>query len=137
MGGSSGGVHCEIVATCDKSGESVAFGIGGGGEGVWDRLVGGKTPPKYENPAPPLPAPGMGVSEYSTSCGAESDCDCETLNCFQRLHGGATPPPYYALWQNSNTYAHWLLTSCGCSFNPFQIPGVKVPINRPPGAFGW
>lgn len=35
----------------------------------------------------------MGVSEYSTSCGAESDCDCDILECFRRLHGGATPPP--------------------------------------------
>jgi RHS repeat-associated protein len=124
MGGSSGGRHCEVVATCDKTGESVAFGIGGGGNGIWQRLFGGKIPPKYQNPAEP--EPGAGVREYSASCGDDDGCGCDTLKCFKKMQTGNTPPPYYALSQNSNSYAHALLGQCGCSLS-----------NRPSGAVAW
>jgi uncharacterized protein RhaS with RHS repeats len=123
MGGSSGGVHCEVVATCKKTGETVAFGIGGGGEGVWDRLFGGKTPPKYSGPAPA--SPPAGVSQYTASCGKDGDCGCEALECLKKAHQSNQPPPYYALKQNSNSYAHALLGQCSCSFQ------------GAPGAIAW
>lgn len=124
MGGSSGGVHCEVVAICDKTGESTAFGIGGGGNGIWERLFGGKIPPKYQNPAPPRP--GAGIDQYSASCGSEGECGCATMDCFKNMQAANTPPPYYAVWQNSNSYAHTLLSQCGCTLN-----------TSPSGAVGW
>lgn len=130
MGGSSGGVHCEVVAVCKKTGESVAFGIGGGGDGIREQLFGGKTPPKYQNPAPRLPP--SEVTQYTATCGKGGDdaCDgCKALECFKKMQAGNTPPPYYAMWQNSNQYAHSLLNQCGCS--------IGNGMRGPPGAVDW
>lgn len=125
MGGSSGGVHCEIVATCGKTGERIAFGIGGGGNGILERLIGGKEPPKYQNLVSSTPGK---VAEYAASCGKNDggECGCEALACFKRMQEGNTPPPYFALSQNSNSYAHALLGQCGCSLS-----------GKPPGAVAW
>jgi RHS repeat-associated protein len=124
MGGSSGGVHCEVVATCKKTGETVAFGIGGGGNGIVERLFGGKTPPKYQERAPALPP--SDIAQYTASCGSGDDCGCEALECFKKMQTGNTPPPYYATRQNSNSYAHFLLNQCGCSLK-----------GDPSGAVAW
>ena len=124
MGGFSGGRHCEVVVECSLNGERLAMGIGGGGNGIWQRLFGGKTPPRYTEKANPKPDPG--VNEYTATCGPERPCSCDTMNCFKAKQGANTPPPYYALWRNSNTYAHHLLGQCGCS-----LPA------KPSGAVAW
>jgi RHS repeat-associated protein len=91
MGGSSGGVYCEVVAVCDKSGERVAFGIGGGGNGIWDRLFGGKTPPKYTSTDVPAAVP-KGIDSYSAACGSGDDCGCDPATLHPRImHFGLTP----------------------------------------------
>jgi RHS repeat-associated protein len=126
MGGSVGSVHCEVVAYCDKTGERLAFGIGGGGNGIWQRLFGGKTPPKYPASSQPRGVtPDPGQKEYAATCGNEADCGCPNMKCLKSTFANVTPPPYYALWQNSNSFAHFLLNQCGCS-SP-----------RPSGAVAW
>lgn len=79
MGGSAGAVHCEVVASCDKTGERLAFGIGGGGNGIWQRLFGGKIPPKYPSNDQPseLPpnfrTPWIGEIVYPEVCDGEAN----------------------------------------------------------------
>lgn len=127
MGGSFGSVHCDVIAICKKTGESLYFGIGGGGTGIWDRLFGGKTPPKNSDSAPRLPS--SDVTQYTATCGGKGDeCDgCAAMECLKKVSADTTPPPYYALWQNSNQYAHFLLSQCGCT----------VGMRGPPGAVDW
>lgn len=129
MGGASGGVHCEVVAVCKKTGETLAFGIGGGGDGIWQRLFGGKAPPKYQQDRTPLPP--SDITQYTATCGSgDSGCDgCAAMQCFKKMQQGNNPPPYYALWQNSNQYAHSLLNQCGCS--------ISSGMRGPPGAVDW
>lgn len=116
----SGGYHCAVVAECPKTGEKVRFEIGGGGNGTWQRLFGGKIPPKSAMPA--SPEPSNGEREYHADCSTgDGSCgSCRQLECFKKMQEQNNPPPYYALWQNSNTYAHHLLTQCACKldFNP-------------------
>lgn len=127
MGGTSGGVHCEVVAVCKKTGETLAFGIGGGGDGIWQRLFGGMEPPKYQQDR--TPQPPSDSTQYTATCGGGSECDgCAAMECFKKMQQGNKPPPYYALWQNSNQYAHSLLNQCGCS-----LGGMRGP----PGAVAW
>jgi RHS repeat-associated protein len=116
QGGSLGGVHCEVVAYCDKTGERLAFGIGGGGNGTFGRLFGGSIPPKYKPGEQPR-GPGLnpGQTEYTASCGQEGSCGCPNMSCLKGAFASTTPLPYFALSQNSNTFAHSLLSQCGCS----------------------
>ena len=144
VGGSSGAVHCEIVASCDATGETIATGIGGGGNTIWSRLFGGFTPPKDWNPQTGIPS---SRGAYPTSCQPEPQNACPVMDRLRASFENDTPPPYYALWQNSNTYAHRTLENCGCSLNPIMVPfyggnpmidtGVTIPVTRPPGAVGW
>jgi hypothetical protein len=127
----TGGVHCEVVATCKKTGETIAFGIGGGGDGLYDRIVGGKTPPRYDGTRDPKPPDN--VAQYEATCGEGGECDdsgCAALACFKQMQAGNKPPPYYAFSQNSNSYAHALLGQCGCKLKT----GGGL---RPPGAVAW
>jgi hypothetical protein len=127
QGGSLGGVHCEVVAYCDKTGERLAFGIGGGGNGIFGRLFGGSMPPKYR-PNEQGRGPGLNPdqTEYTASCGQEGDCGCPNMTCLKKTFASVTPPAYFALSQNSNTFAHWLLSQCGCSLS-----------HTPSGSVAW
>lgn len=123
------GVHCEVVATCSKTGETVAFGIGGP-PGLSNQIAGGSTPPKYDDNRTPKPPDD--IAQYEATCGEGGECDdggCAALACFKRMQAGNKPPPYYAFSQNSNSYAHALLSQCGCK--------LKTGGGGPPGAVAW
>ena len=125
--GGIGGMHCEVVATCKKTGETIGFGIGGP-PGLSNQIGGGSTPPKYQGDRSPKP-PGD-VDQYEATCGEGGECDgCAALACFKKMQAGNKPPPYYALAQNSNSYAHHLLNQCGCQ--------LKTGMRGPPGAVAW
>lgn len=132
QGGSLGGVHCEVVAYCDKISQRLAFGIGGGGNGIFGRLFGGSIPPKYlpgEQPRGPGLDPGQ--TQYAASCGQEGSCGCPNMTCLKNAFTSTTPPPYFALSQNSNTFAHSLLSQCGCSLGMTPSGAVAWPYIDP------
>lgn len=138
FGGAVGMTHCEIVAVCDRTGERKAFDISGAGDGFSGRISGGETPGKNARVPPQRPLPNQ--AQYSVSCGPEGDCSCDILNCLRNTHDSNVPPPYYALGTNSNTYAHRLLSQCGCGLNqyPAAFPkGEPVYSRVPGGAWGW
>ena len=136
----SGGVHCEVIARCSKTGAAMSFQIGGpAGATNWQKLWYGLIPPKSPIPNPAInPAPVQ--RDYSASCGDNDDCNCAAFQCLQKAFANSNPPPYYALWQNSNTFAHSLLSQCGCGVNPFAVglsKGGPLSSSTPLGAVGW
>jgi hypothetical protein len=54
--------------------------------------------------------------------------------CIKAYHATQTPPPYRRLGPNSNTYAHAMLTKCGCSVDPFKHYGATTYTPGPLGA---
>jgi RHS repeat-associated protein len=135
----SGGVHCEVIAKC--KGNSKSFQIGGPDVSDWQKLVGGHIPPKKPVPNPPEDPPLPGQRDYSATCSGD-ECECKTFSCLEKAFANAKPPPYYALSTNSNTFAHWLLTQCGCALDPWggvfsQKEGYGTKFTSPAGAFGW
>jgi hypothetical protein len=136
----SGAVHCEVTARCTKTGESKSFQIGGpAGATSWQKLWYGLIPPKSPIPNPSV-SPASDQTDYAASCGGD-DCNCSAFRCLQKSFNNATPPPYYALWQNSNSFAHSLLNTCGCSVNPFVLgiapKGGPMYGTSPRSAVGW
>jgi uncharacterized protein RhaS with RHS repeats len=92
----SGGYHCEVVSRCSKTGETIAFGIGGGGNGNFQRIFAGKIPPKYQNSAKPFPEPGQ--FEYLATC--DEGCGCKQLDCFSECRL-ATVRRHISLWHRT------------------------------------
>jgi RHS repeat-associated protein len=149
--GDAGGIHCGILVECGS--QRIEFGIGGPqGEGVgdWDRTVGGLIPP--EERKVDQPRDNEEAIDYAVECCKNP---CEVLRCLDKYQKETQPPPYYALSQNSNSYAHIALEHCACKFKSFQDgtrtvkignpkdsskrKSKKVPniITEPPGAIGW
>jgi hypothetical protein len=119
--GASGGVHCEVVTNCN--GDRFAFGIGGAGEGFWQRITAGLIPLPYINPVT-FPPP-TGIKQYAGSCGKSTGCEgCQAMQCLKRIQATTTPRPYFALSQNSNSYAHSALSQCGCSIGGTPFAAV-------------
>jgi len=106
------GWHCGVIAPNGSE-----YGLGGG-----DKKSGsaGTAQPYVEPPRPMAPD----QVEYAVSCGCTS-CD-DVQGCIQHYHDAVTPPPYNATGPNSNTYAHSMLTTCGCTAS-----------GRPPLARAW
>ena len=118
--------HCGIYV------DGTEFGIGGGpkqwhGQPALFTPTG--VPPEYANPAPPK-AP-EGIKTYPGSC----ICPCDKVKKCMKEHQSSTEPPEYAAISgpNSNTYAHRLLNTCGCSVGPITIPGSYIPSGYPYG----
>jgi hypothetical protein len=131
-------VHCEVIARCSKTGVAKSFQIGGPeGATNWQKLWYGLIPPKT---SPPVGDRAPNQSDYAASCDGD-DCGCKAFDCLQKAWTDARPPPYYALWQNSNSFAHSLLNQCGCSLKPYletAIPGIgPVYSQSPRNALGW
>jgi RHS repeat-associated protein len=121
------GVHCEVVVTCKKTGETIGFGIGGAGDGLRGRLSGGEAPTPYRDPR--SPTPDDNITQYAVQC-RDGTCDgCKAMECFRQKSLSTIPLPYYGLWQNSNTYAQRLMGECGC-----HLTGMGA---GPSGSFGW
>jgi len=124
-------VHCSIVATCPKTGETLQFEILGPSPATeWQDLTGGLPPTKVA-PHPPVTPTPPGTTNYDTVC--KDDC-CKVLECLKKKQASTTPPLYYALWQNSNTYAHQLLTDCGCELPSIPTPAPTSPVDP---SSGW
>ena len=141
----SGAVHCSIVVTCDQTGEIFEYQIGGGGNTTWDRLSGGFDPPKSGKPKDSLIPPSEEISQYTVSC-ADGECACKSFDCIRKAFNDSRPPPYYALWQNSNKFVHSLLDKCNCKvnlspmdcFNDKASESSSCPLGQSPlGAIGW
>ena len=135
--------HCSIIATCPSTGESLQFELGAP-TGTIPNIIYGGLPPTVIAPHPPTPPPS-GSTDYSTVC---NDSCCKVLDCLKQKQASTTPPPYYVLSQNSNTYAHNLLSSCGCEVNAYAPSDVPPPYGpptytpnvrggTPAGAVGW
>jgi RHS repeat-associated protein len=141
------GNHCGVVAP-----NGVEYGIGGAGTS--GGIIGPeKTPPVYPNPTKPLPSPGKkgpNQTGYPVSC-PNSSCDAVQA-CIANYNATVTPPPYNALGPNSDTYAHNMLSACGCSVDPIPQPPYYVcggeggvgpitvprpPTTTPPGTVAW
>jgi hypothetical protein len=137
----SGAVHCQVIATCSKTGETQSFQIGGpAGANDWQKLWSGLIPPKADPNSIQPKLPAANQTDYSASCHGD-DCGCKALKCLKTAFQNAQPPPYYALWQNSNTFAHSLLSQCSCSIDPYvttALPGIgPVYATSPRSAQGW
>jgi hypothetical protein len=137
----SGGVHCQVIAKCSRTGQTQTFQIGGpAGATEWQKLWYGLIPPKADPNAIPADLPAANQTDYATTCSAD-DCDCKALQCLQKAFRDTNPPRYYALWQNSNSFAHSLLNQCGCGINPFPwfhtTKDGPMYTTTPRGAVGW
>jgi hypothetical protein len=158
----SGKVHCGIVVECGS--EKNEYGIGGPRDpddpsqpaSESDKVFKGLIPPEYPNEqghGTNVGDPAPDQTDYEVDCGDKSPCDVAC--CLKKHQAETEPPPYYALSQNSNSYAHNALEKCGCKFKPYQDgtkrkrkpgrpsnghPGYEtVPniITEPPNATGW
>ena len=79
--------------TSELAAEVPEFGIVYGGKT--------KTPAKNKDSASRLPP--SDVTQYTATCGGKGgECDgCAVMECLKKVWADTTPPPYYALWQNS------------------------------------
>jgi hypothetical protein len=120
----SGGAHCKVVATCTKTGQTQIFQIGGPANATnWQKLWSGLIPPKADSYSGQLAQ--SNETDYAATCSGDN-CDCKALQCLQKTFADAIPPPYYALWQNSNTFAHSLLSQCSWALAPTSRDTFKL-----------
>jgi RHS repeat-associated protein len=136
----SGQVHCAVVARCSKTGEATRFELGGPvGATNWQKSWSGLIPPKSSTPNPPG-TPASNETDYSATCSGD-DCDCKAFKCLKKAFGDSQPPRYYALWQNSNTFAHSLLSQCNCGVDPYVFMSTlkdgPIYSTTPGSALGW
>jgi RHS repeat-associated protein len=106
------GWHCGVIGPNNTTYELEGVGVGGSSGG---------TPVIYPNPDPnKQDKPPKTWIDYPVSC---NGCCGSVLTCIQKFTADAlqNPPTYYALWQNSNTYAHNMLNTCGCSVDPIPL----------------
>jgi RHS repeat-associated protein len=140
------GWYCGVVAP-----NGVEYGLGGGdtSSGSSGTAIPYPTdpnqPPGPVNPDPP-------ARDYPVTCG-DKCTSCDSIQkCLQNYHDTVTPPSYNMFGPNSNTYAHNMLSTCGCSVDPIPQPCYTVyrspkeggpiticpgPSTSPPGATGW
>ncbi len=90
MGGASGGVHCEVVATCTGDWRNgFIFGIGvavaPGFGNVW---FGGRDAAEVPGTEPRSATPSIDIAQYTASCGSDGDSWVRGLTVFQEDAGG-------------------------------------------------
>jgi RHS repeat-associated protein len=104
------GWHCGVIGPDGQTYELGGVGVAGSSGGH---------PVIYPNPTYPDTPPDH-YKDYPVSC---NGCCGSVLACIQTFTAAAqlNPPTYYALWQNSNTYAHKMLNTCGCSVDPIPL----------------
>ena len=138
----SGGWHCGVIAP-----NGVEYGLGGGSSCC--AACGTAKPYPPPNVGPQALPPGD--KDYPVSCPGQS-CP-QVQKSIQNYHDTVKPPPYFATGPNSNTYAHNMLNSAGCSVDPIPQAPVTVlspcgpvcfpqtfqppPTTTPPNAVGW
>jgi hypothetical protein len=106
------GWHCGVIA---PDGSEYGLGGGDGSSGSTGNAERYKGDPRRKDPD---------QKEYLVRCECKS-CD-DVQRCIQNYHDTMKAPPYDAdPGPNSNTYAHAMLKTCGCS------------TTTPPGATGW
>jgi RHS repeat-associated protein len=145
------GWHCGVVAP-----NGVEYGIGNVTGGSSQGSSGGGTAHPYPDPVnDPNPTPGTRQPDqvdYPVSCGKCASCD-SIQKCIQNYNSTTPVPPYNALsGPNSDTWAHNMLNTCGCSVDPIPQPCYTIqrspkqggPITicpgsttTPPGTVAW
>ena len=118
------GWHCGVIAP-----NGVEYGIGSV-TGPSQGSSGGGTAYPYPDPVKnPNPKPGEKQPDqvdYPVSCGKCKSCD-SVQKCIEDYNRNTPVPPYNAFFgPNSDTWAHNMLTHCGCSVDPITRPCYTV-----------
>ena len=139
------GWHCGVIAP-----NGVEYGLGGGDQSSGSSGTAHPYPTDpSQGPAPVSPPPPD--RDYPVSCGKCTSCD-SIQKCLQNYHDTVTPPPDSATGPNSDTYAHNMISACGCSVDPIPQPCYTIyrspkqggpiticpgPTTTPPGTVAW
>jgi RHS repeat-associated protein len=106
------GTHCGVIAP-----NGVEFGLSGGDESGG---TSGTAHPYTHAPG----SPSAGQTDFKVTCPCKSCNDVQ--GCMQDFNNSITWWPYITTGPNSNTYAHKMLSRCGCTAS--SVPST---------AWGW